>query len=213
MPSNEYFEVGYHTDRFYELEEDLIKFLRFMPLEIYNTSEKRETVKSPYLADLLIRIGSNIDIFFRKLIISYYIEIDNERKTEKRIYLSVKDYKKLEEKFLKRGKKLSGCNVKLIQTGEYLTPFKNWNIATPNWWTSYNHVKHEALIEEANLNNIMHSLAAFFLLICFKKSSAKLVQYNYLCVPPQYRNEILSDLKKEMKHNIITKLFISPVES
>ena len=64
MPSDDYFEVGYHTDRFYELEEDLIKFLRFMPLEIYNTSEKREKVKSPYLADLLIRIGSNIDIFF-----------------------------------------------------------------------------------------------------------------------------------------------------
>ena len=100
MPSDDYFEVGYHTDRFYELEEDLIKFLRFMPLEIYNTSEKREKVKSPYLADLLIRIGSNIDIFFRKLIISYYMDIDNERKFEKRNYLSVKDYKKLEEKFI-----------------------------------------------------------------------------------------------------------------
>lgn len=213
MSSDEYFEGGYHTDRYYELEEDLIKFLRFMPLEIYNTPEKMEKVKSPYLADLLIRIGSNIDIFFRKLILSDYTDIDKERKSENRPYLALKDYKKLEPKFSRNRKKLSECKVKIIQTREYLIPFNNWDIETPNWWTSYNHVKHEALIEEANLNIIMHSLAAFFLLICFKKSSSKLALYNYLCVLPQYRGEILLKSKKEIQHDIITKLFISPVYS
>ena len=113
-----------------------------MPLEIYNTTEKRENVKSPYLADLLIRIGSNIDIFFRKLILSYYPEIDDERKSEKRDYLALKDYKKLEQKFVQHSRKLSACKVKIIQTGEYLIPFENWNAKTPNWWTSYNRVKH-----------------------------------------------------------------------
>jgi hypothetical protein len=213
MADDQYFEAGYHTDRFYELEEDLIKFLRFMPLEIYNNSERRKGVKSPYLADLLIRIGSNIDVYFRKLILLYYHEIDEERRRGNKPYLSFKHFQKLNEKFMKREKKLSECNIRIIQTGEDLMPFKDWSNQTPSWWNSYNHVKHEALIDEANLDNVLESLAAFFLLICFRKNSAKLVQYGYVCIPPNFKKKILSNLKSEINHDIITNIFISPVDS
>lgn len=51
MPDDEYFKTGYHVDRYYELEEDLIKFLKFIHLELYDTPEERMKVKSLYLAD------------------------------------------------------------------------------------------------------------------------------------------------------------------
>jgi hypothetical protein len=57
MTDDPYFKVGYQVDRYYELEEDFLKVLKYMPLEIYNTSEAREKATSTNLADLLLRIG------------------------------------------------------------------------------------------------------------------------------------------------------------
>jgi hypothetical protein len=210
MSSDDYFEVGYHVDRYYELEEDLIEFLRYIPLELNNNIDKRTSIQSPYLADMLVRIGSNIDVFFRKLILTRYNEIDAEKRGR---YLNFDDYKKLDNIFTKRNAKLSTCKVRIIQTEEDIIPFENWNNITPKWWKSYNHVKHEAIFEEANLDNVIQSLAALLLLISFNKHSPKLALYGYLNIPPGYKHDIILKRKKELYHNITTKLFISPVQS
>lgn len=162
MTDDPYFKVGYHVDRYYELEEDFLKVLKCMPLEIYDTSAAREKATSAYLADLLLRIGSNIDIVFRKMILSKHDYIyKNKLKeiNEKRIedgkpplpYVDLKfnDYKELNAVI-----KLFDYKVTVIQTGEILIPFKEWNNgATPTWWSGYNQVKHHATLDKANLDN------------------------------------------------------------
>jgi hypothetical protein len=70
MSNDDYFRKSYHIDRYHALEEDLLRFLDFIPLELYNSPAEREYIRSTYLADLLLRIGSNIDIFFKKFISS-----------------------------------------------------------------------------------------------------------------------------------------------
>lgn len=221
-----YFKIGYHVDRYYELEEDFLKVLKYMPLEIYNTSEAREKATSTYLADLLLRIGSNIDIVFRKMIMSRYKsvyddklkQINTERtaKAEKQlnsVNLSFKDYMELENE-LDATHKLSNYKVTIIQTKEQLTPFKDWETKkTPTWWSSYNHVKHHALLDEANLDNVIQALAALFLLICMNKHPIKMLNYGYLCINLQFKRKILQDQTQEHGHDIITKVFISPIQS
>jgi hypothetical protein len=64
MTTDEYFTKGYHVDRYHALEKDLIRFFEYLPLDFYANSEERKRIRSTYLADLLLRIGSNIDIFF-----------------------------------------------------------------------------------------------------------------------------------------------------
>ena len=223
-----YFEAGYHIDRYYELEEDFLKVLKYMPLEIYDDSGKRCGAKSTYLADLLLRIGSNIDVMFRKLILSDHPHIyddklreinnklsEEERPQKKKVNLSFEDYRKLDEEILPKsnGGKLSDCKVMIIQTREDITPFENWSTDTPTWWSSYNHIKHEAMFDEANLDNVINALAALFLLICIKKHSIKMLNYGYLCINPSYKSRIIHEKLREIKHDIVTKLFISPIKS
>lgn len=68
MAQEGYLEQGYQIDRYYALEEDLLRFLGFVTLEFYPSIDERKSIRSLYLGDLLLRIGSNIDILFRKMI-------------------------------------------------------------------------------------------------------------------------------------------------
>lgn len=70
MDSENYLKKGYHVDRYHALEEDLLRFCDYISLEFYPSVDKRRAIRSMYLADLLLRIGSNIDIFFSKYISS-----------------------------------------------------------------------------------------------------------------------------------------------
>jgi len=228
MTIDPYFEVGYHVDRYYELEEDFLKVMKYMPLEMNNTPDTRERATSTYLADLLIRIGSNIDITFRKMILSNFSHIYDEKLSkinEKRkaqgkeplseINLNFEDYRRLNSESIWRvNGKLSDCKVTIIQTGEFLTPFEDWKEEkTPTWWSSYNHVKHHAEFDKANLNNVIQALAALLLLICINKHSIKLLNYGYLCIDPKFKRMVITNHRKESHHDIITKIFISPIQS
>ncbi len=222
MADDPYFKAGYHVDRYYELEEDFLQALKHTPLEIYNTPEERKKAKSVYLADLLLRIGSSIDINFKKMIMSNYTHLYDEKLTEinkkrkekgkdpkSEVDLKFNDYMNLEKVC-----KLSDYKVIVIQTRESLTPFKEWKSGeTPTWWSSYNKVKHNANLDEAHLENVLQALSALFLLICKNKHSVKMLNYNYLCINPQFKQKILLGIMKEHKHDIITKIFISPIKS
>ena len=206
MPVMEYLASGYHIDRYYVLEEDFLKFLRFLPLEFYPEYEHRLKIRSTYLADLLLRIGSNIDIFFRKYIITYH-EIAEKAGIQKEAdKLSISDYKKLEP-YLKLGNADVIINP-ISHLSDRLYPFrlrgelsgKAWDEVTgsndPNfWWRSYQEVKHNGIFDRANLDNVLQSLASLIILISYHPHIQKLEQYSYLkikpecelfCSPPRY---------------------------
>ena len=192
---DEYFEKGYHIDRYHALEEDLITFLDYITLEFYPKQQNQKYIKSIYLADLMLRIGSNIGIFFDKFIeghvISGEISIasslfnwEESRKIrkglrEKRINAGSRwqgwnwgDYKRLDPML-----SLSDQRVLLIPLNEIIYPFKSngkregkpWTEIeageTSFWWNSYNKIKHNASFRGANLYNVLQSLGALFLLI------------------------------------------------
>jgi hypothetical protein len=217
MTMDEYFAKGYHVDRYHALEEDLIRFFDYLPLDFYTNSEERRRIRSTYLADLLLRIGSNIDIFFKKFIMSDNRCIDLSANKDEET-LNWGDCKKLEHILV-----LSNKYVKIIRTSETIYPFKNpnglsWDKITQSddnefWWKSYNGVKHNGKIEEANLENVIHALAALLLLICIKKHSIKLIQYDYLPVPSNLRANLLSGNMGEHDNIILSKLFISSIRS
>lgn len=218
MTSDIYFDKGHHIDRYYYLEEDLVKFLQYVNLDFYNAPQKREFIKSTYLADLMIRIGSNIDIFFNKIITSKYPEIIREKELKfqgKKVEIKFEDYKLINERFVKGYPvaKLSNTRVRIIQTGESIIPFENWTNQDPKWWRNYNEVKHRALFNKADLDNVINALAALLLLICFEKNSRKMIQYNYLCINPSAKSDILRDTIKEFHHDIVTKIFIPSIQS
>ncbi len=81
---------------------------------------------------------------------------------------------------------LSNSKIKVLATNETIIPFKDWikkNNKSEWWWTAYNHVKHNGFTnkEEGNLNNVIESLSALFLLNCIhKETQTKLREYGYI---------------------------------
>jgi len=197
MSEDNYLEQGYHIDRYHALEEDLLRFLDFVTLEFY-PNRARQCIRSLYLADLLLKIGSNIDIFFYKYCIYLNDNFDNEcqkfsvdstqkgeskKKLEKIIGMINSDkpitmnYFKGLESLLK----LSNKYVTIISPEEILYPFNlggekdglSWNNIKKDevnfWWNSYNKVKHEGIFDRATLDNIICALAALLILISLNK--------------------------------------------
>jgi len=58
------FKSGYSLNSYQILEDDLIDFLKNISIDYYQGDERKK-IFSPKLGELLIRIGSQIDIFFR----------------------------------------------------------------------------------------------------------------------------------------------------
>ena len=184
-----YIEQGYHIDRYHALEDDLLRFLDFVTLDFYPSIEERQKVKSLYLGDLLLRIGSNIDIFFRKIISSNKDDKDIKEIFGEKTRLNWNEFKKLEPLL-----RLSDSNVEIISTSELLYPFRlggkpeaqPWDddSVTLTWWNSYNKIKHEGSFERATLDNAIQALAALFILIlCTKENyeiAEKLNRYGYI---------------------------------
>ncbi len=184
MEEDRYFIDGHHIDLYHILEEDLLRFLYYMPLDFYPTPEARSKVTSPYLADLLIRIGSAIDIFFRKFIMKYKglseksgIQVKFEKD------LKWDHYKKLEPEIQLRLTSV-GMNHIIYGTNS-LEPFRGkgkssssvvWNDNDLDydkfWWGCYNKVKHNGQFEKANLENVMQALGAYIILLCFPSFSS-----------------------------------------
>lgn len=207
-----YIEQGYHIDRYHALEDDLLRFLDFITLDFYPSIEERKTVKSLYLGDLLLRIGSNIDIFFRKIISSNKDDKDIKEIFGKKTKIDWNAFKKLEPLL-----RLSDSNVEIISTSERLYPFRlggkpdalPWddNQVPLEWWTSYNKIKHEGSFERATLDNAIQALAALFILILRTKEKYEIVEklnrYRYI---PGFTHWM--DGRVEIEGDARSKLFI-----
>ncbi|MGV8127226.1 MAG: hypothetical protein ACP5PV_08475 [Methanothrix sp.] len=228
---DEYFENGYHIDRYNALEEDLLNFLNYITLEFYPKQQNQRYIRSIYLADLMLRMGSNISIFFDKFIechvISGEISVAGNLFTWQESRETRKEFKDIKKKNQSNSKwqgwnwanykklepimSLSDQHVLLIPLNEDIYPFKNngkrngksWTEINANeafWWNDYNKIKHNAAFKDANLNNVLQSLAALFLLISRSDldKSKKLFRYNYY--ERGDRGELLS-------FNVTTRLF------
>jgi hypothetical protein len=191
MPIEDYLEKGYHVDRYYVLEEDFTKFLGFLPLEFYPTEDDRTRIRSTYLADLLLRIGSSIDIFFKKYIDSYppvsrFMNLENNASG----ILNWRDYKKIDQYIHLSDRHVSSTLIN--DPAEQIFPFRlhgqrsgnSWVEINQNepsfWWNAYNKVKHEGTFDKANLENVLQSLSALILLISHHPHNMKLNRYGYL---------------------------------
>ena len=166
MNFEEYITRGYNIDRYYMLEEDCLKFLDCVTLGFYSIQE-RKNINSLYLADLLLRIGSNVEILFKEYIASMP-DKESIIKEKTKEEWNWGHYKQLEFKL-----QLSKESIIINATLEEIFPFKNtdgavWESINQKddnkfWWKSYNQVKHNASFEEANLENIIRALAALFM--------------------------------------------------
>lgn len=189
-------------DEYKFLEEDFVKYLRYVPL----TNEHKD-VWSLYLGDLLIRIGSISDSFFRRAI--YSSVLDNA--TEIRRYRALDDlkinmrvYRELYEPFYQ----LSSKKIYELRTFGQLNPFSSWSSNdSPYWWKNYNHVKHDRFKnkKEATLKSVLEALSGLFILnVLHLETMQVLIDYDIINsgLAKGYLKSVLS--KKEPLEEIET---------
>jgi hypothetical protein len=218
MAFTDYFDSGYAIDMYHMLEKDLLNFLEYMPLYVYDAPKKRKEIHSPKLAELLVRIGYNIDIFLKHLMAKKKLEstiIRRYNDKSGRPISSIKDWNMGKYKLAEEELQLNDEWVKQI-FGKEVYPFRDWNSETPKWWIAYNKIKHDGYDEKerGHLDNVLNALAGFFILICkFNHIASKMLYYNYLTVNPQYYKEILKMGRREHGHTRHTEIFIYPKDS
>lgn len=174
------YKSGYSLRIYQILENDLINFLNYIPLDYY-FGNKRKEIFSPKLSELLIRIGSQVDIFFRNwdIVHDVYKQVNNVQIVNLK-KLDIEKYRDIERvgKII-----LSDKEIKILSTNEIVTPFEYWTDKRyPLWWNAYNKVKHDGFAnkEKGNLINVVESLAALFLLNCINKDTKdKLIKYGF----------------------------------
>ena len=165
------FRSGYTLKLFQILENDFIDYLKYISIDYYRGDERKK-IFSPKLNELLIRIGSQIDIFFRNwdIVHSKNLGVNLED-------LSFGNYQSIEKDI-----NLMYKDITFLPTYEIITPFKDWKHEKPKWWIAYDQVKHDGFTkkEKGNLFNVIESLSALFLLNCIHEDTKiKLIQYGY----------------------------------
>lgn len=134
--------------RYYEsLESDFRNTIRYVSLD-----EDNYNTYSIEYARLLQAICSEIDVIFKDLCnikdgkIGEYAKIIEDKYT---------DFK------------ISVICLKMYHRGFEIKPFCGWDKDNPPvWWTAYNKIKHhrKEQMKKANLENVLYSLSALFLL-------------------------------------------------
>ena len=173
------FKSGYSVRIFKVLEDDLVDFFNYIPIEYY-PNEESQNIYSPKLAELLIRIGSQVDIFFRHWGVVHNVYNKTHTNNLKIDNLNFGNYKDIE----KSGELiLSSKKIEILLKNENINPFEFWiDNGYPLWWTAYNKLKHHGFTyrKMGNLFNVIEALSALFLLNCVNNDSkSKLTEYGY----------------------------------
>ena len=152
------YESGYSLKLYQILENDLIDFLNYIPIDYYY-GIKRKEIFSPKLSEFLIRVGSQVDIFFRNWDLVHDVYKSKKRvRTVALKKLDIRNYKDIE----KEGKiKLSDKTVKILSTDEIIKPFEYWGDQRyPLWWKAYNNVKHDGFTHKKHGNLLVYRISA-----------------------------------------------------
>lgn len=190
------YKSGYTVMIFEDLERDVMRFLENVALEYYPDSEDREKIYSPKLSNILINIGSRTDEFFKNwsIVIEGVVNIfksKNPNISEKELKEKLKRIDIEYYKDIERNKKfiLSDIEIFIPRIERPIKPFEDWidwnNKENPckSWWCAYNNVKHHGYERrsEGNLDNVIKSLGALFILNCLHKDTwTRLIEYGYM---------------------------------
>ncbi len=124
------------------LEKQLLECMDFIPYIEVN----RDTV-SPKYVPIILESCSLIESIFKSF-------VENDKKN----YQS-KDYSNLVEPILQLERAFS---IMLVSPLEFFNPFENWTEEPPDWWQSYNNLKHDRLknYKDAKIDIVIKSMCA-----------------------------------------------------
>lgn len=167
------FASGETYEQYQIIEQDFIDFIKIVPLNC----EINHSVYSPVLRDIIIRCCVQIELFFKEWLKYHCTEVGFEEQLK--IYNIVdkttgepkgarnwkfKDYFLIKKNFLG----LRPLHVRDLNIN--LKPFDSWKSIgeVPNWWSTYNAIKHDGLNSknEVNLIVTLNALGALFTLHC-----------------------------------------------
>jgi hypothetical protein len=172
------FARGIAWYKYKRLEEDFVDATLYFPFE-----KGYKEIWSEHFGDLIAKVGNAVDSFFRMMLkdksFDSFPHVPRLRTSRRK-----HDINYFRE-FFEPIYQLSGVEVEI---GYGLTfyetkasPFKEFKSNDiPEWWTAYNHVKHEWFdcIQEATLENTIRALAGLFVLnILHKRSQQYLIRY------------------------------------
>lgn len=138
-----------HWNYFLAIESDLEKLSRY--IEFIDTNFKTYSIE---LAYLLLASSSEIDVVLKQLCFL----LSPEEKKE-----NIDDYRKIIKSKLPEF--VNEC-IYINRHGIFVKPWENWNKdSKPDWWHSYNNVKHERdkYFNEANLGNTIRSVGGLLI--------------------------------------------------
>lgn len=174
------FSRGLAWYRYKRLQDEFINATQYFPFE-----QKHEAIWSEFFSDLLTKVGSSVDGFFRKMLEDSRFDSCPHVPALKASYRP-HDINYFRD-FFDAIYQLSDVEV---TTAYGLTfygscrPFAGFldskNNKVPSWWDAHNHVKHGwyVNIEEATLKNTIEWLAGLFVLnVLHKESQEYLIKY------------------------------------
>ena len=138
-----------HWNYFLALEKDLEATSRY--IEFIEANFKTYSIE---LAHLLLASSSEIDVVIKGL--CALIAPDEERK-------NINDYREIIKSHLPE---FINESIFISRYGISLKPWDNWlGEENPDWWRSYNNVKHERhmYFDQANLENVIRSMGALLI--------------------------------------------------
>jgi hypothetical protein len=143
----------HHWNYFLAIEKDLENISRYVEF-----SEENLNTYSIELTHILLSASSEIDVVMKQLckIISPNQSASN-----------INEYKSVVQNHLKT---LVNEEIRIDRFGLSFKPWENWKGTTnPDWWRSYNLVKHQRndYFKEANLKNTVNAVGALLLTIVY----------------------------------------------
>ena len=172
------FRRGIAWYKYKRLETDFINATLYFPFE-----KGHKGIWSEYFSDLVVRVGNSVDSFFRLMLkdksLDSFPHVSALRSSRRRRDITYfMDF--FEPIYL-----LSGVEVQIAYGLTFYErkscPFKEFkNKEIPDWWASYNHVKHKWFdcIQEATLENTVKALAGLFVLnILYKENQKYLIRH------------------------------------
>ena len=149
-----------HWNYFLALEQDLEKATRYIEFCKNNLG-----VFSIELAHLLFAAASEVDVLAKRIckIIKPEAECGNINDYRK----TITDAAKLPNQDAAYMPDITTIEISIFRYGMRFKPWENWaRKEIPDWWRSYNNVKHERneYFHEATLQNVVNALGALLIL-------------------------------------------------
>ncbi len=175
-----------HLDYYLTLESDLERISRYIEFHEFNFG-----TFSIELAHQLLSSSSEVDVVMKQL--CHFLSPDSKAN-------NINDYKKIVKA---HAPEIISMPVVSEKFRLKLTPWENWHSdSNPDWWGSYNNVKHERgkYFNEANLKNLLNSIAELLVINIF-------LNHHLICSGnPDWPYSLADTIREFTPHNTLFKL-------